>query len=56
MTLNACAYRRILVSGSQLAIQAIIRAEQLASRPVNKQIIGQGYHSHDGGQTWHNGH
>ena len=53
---DACAYRRILVSGSQLALQAIARAEQLAGRGVNKQMVAQGYHSHDGGQTWHNGH
>jgi len=53
---DACAYRRIMVSGSQLAIQAIVRAEQLAGRSVNKQMVAQGYHSHDGGQTWHNGH
>lgn len=53
---DACAYRRILVSGSQLALQAIARAEQLAGRGINKQMIAQGYHSHDGGTTWHNGH
>lgn len=51
---DACAYRRILVSGSQLAIAAIARAEQMAGRPVNKQLVAQGYHSHDGGETWHN--
>lgn len=53
---DACAYRRVLVSGSQLAIQAIARAEQLAGRAVDKRTVAQGYHSHDGGQTWHNGH
>lgn len=53
---DACAYRRILVSGSQLAIQAIIRAEQLAGRPVNKRAIAAGVHSHDGGKSWHHGH
>lgn len=50
---DACAYRRIMVSGSQLAIQAIVKAEQLAGRSVNKQLVAQGYHSHDGGSTWH---
>lgn len=53
---DACAYRRIMVSGSALALAAIARAEQLAGKPVNKQLVGQGYHSHDGGRTWHNGH
>jgi hypothetical protein len=51
---DACAYRRILSSGSQLAIQAILKAEQLAGRSVNRQVVAQGYHSHDGGETWHN--
>lgn len=50
---DACAYRRIMVSGSQLAIQAITKAERLAGRSVNKQLVAQGYHSHDGGNTWH---
>lgn len=50
---DACVYRYVMVSGSQLAIQAIARAEQLAGRSVNKQLVGQGYHSHDEGKTWH---
>jgi hypothetical protein len=50
---DACAYRRLLVSGSALAKAAITRAEQLAGRAVDKQVVGQGAHSHDGGKTWH---
>ena len=50
---DACAYRQILVHGSALAKAAIARAEQLAGRSVDKQVIGQGAHSHDGGRTWH---
>lgn len=50
---DACAYRLILVHGSALAKAAIARAEQLAGRTVDKQVIGQGVHSHDGGHTWH---
>lgn len=50
---DACAYRRLMVEGSALAKNAIARAEQLAGRTVDKQVIGQGVHSHDGGQTWH---
>lgn len=50
---DACAYRRILASGSSLAIAAIQRAEQLAGRTVNRQVVGHGTHSHDGGKTWH---
>lgn len=53
---DACIYRRIMVTGSALAKQAIARAEQLAGRTVNKQAIAQGHHSHDGGATWHHGH
>jgi hypothetical protein len=50
---DGCAYRRILASGSQLAIQAILKAERLAGRSINRQLVAQGYHSHDGGQSWH---
>ena len=51
---DACAYRRIIASGSAQAKQAILRAEMLAGRQVDKLVIGQGAHSHDGGATWHN--
>jgi hypothetical protein len=50
---DACIYRRVIVSGSQLAIQAIQKAERLAGRAVDKQIVATGYHSHDGGTSWH---
>jgi hypothetical protein len=50
---DACIYRRVLVSGSQLAIQAIAKAERLAGRAVSKQVVASGHHSHDGGTTWH---
>jgi hypothetical protein len=50
---DACAYRRIMATGSAMARMAIAKAEQLAGRGVNKQAIAQGHHSHDGGQTWH---
>src|SRR5262245_20971133 len=48
-----CAYRRLMVSGSPLAKAKIAQAEQLAGRQVDKQVVGQGLHSHDGGKTWH---
>lgn len=50
---DACAYRRIMATGNAMAKLALQRAEQLAGRGVNKQIIGQGAHSHDNGKTWH---
>lgn len=53
---DACAYRRIMATGSPLAKAAIARAEQLAGRSVDRQAVAQGLHSHDGGGTWHRGH
>lgn len=53
---DACIYRRLLVSGSALALAKIAQAEQLAGRTINKAVLAQGHHSHDGGKTWHDGH
>ncbi len=53
---DACAYRRIMATGSQQAKLAIMKAEQLAGRSVDRQALAQGHHSHDGGETWHHGH
>jgi len=50
---DACIYRRLMVSGSALAKAQIARAEQMSGRSINRAIIGQGVHSHDGGRTWH---
>jgi hypothetical protein len=50
---DACAYRRLMATGSALARAAIARAEQLAGRTVDRQAVAHGHHSHDGGQTWH---
>lgn len=50
---DACAYRRIMSTGSTMAKLAIARAEQLAGRAVDKKVITAGTHSHDGGHTWH---
>lgn len=50
---DACAYRRIMATGSALARMHIAKAEQLAGRSVSKQAVAQGAHSHDGGHTWH---
>lgn len=49
---DACAYRRIMSSGSMMAKHAISKAEQMAGRSVNPQTVASGHHSHDGGQTW----
>jgi hypothetical protein len=50
---DACAYRRIMATGSALAKAALTRAEQMAGRTIDRQIVGHGAHSHDGGHTWH---
>lgn len=53
---DACILRGMLANGNSLTRAAIARAEQLAGRTINKQAVSQGIHSHDGGDTWHNGH
>jgi hypothetical protein len=50
---DACAYRRVLATGSSAAKLALMKAEQLAGRTVNKQAVAAGIHSHDGGHSWH---
>lgn len=53
---DACAYRKLMASGSAQAKLAIQRAETLAGRTINNQTVAHGVHSHDGGKTWHEGH
>jgi hypothetical protein len=36
-----------------LAKAKIAQAEMLSGRSINKQAVGAGVHSHDGGATWH---
>lgn len=53
---DACAYRKIMTTGSAMARMAIARAEQLAGRMVDRAVIGAAgghTHSHDGGLNWH---
>lgn len=50
---DACAYRRIMATGSALAKAKLQAAQTL----LGKQVVSStGVHSHDGGKTWHNGH
>jgi hypothetical protein len=49
---DACAYRRVMATGSALAKMQIAKAEQLAGRTVSTQSLTAGHHSHDGGKTW----
>lgn len=53
---DACAYRRLMATGSALAKAKVQAAELLSGRSVNKQAVAHGHHSHDGGKTWHKGH
>jgi hypothetical protein len=50
---DACAYRRIMSTGSSMAKAAIARAEALAGRSVDRAQVTLGTHSHDGGKSWH---
>lgn len=50
---DACIYRMITRTGSAAAKMAIARAEQMAGRAVDRKVVAQGTHSHDGGATWH---
>ena len=49
---DACAYRKLLASGSPALRKAIARAEAVSGRAVNDRAVAAGYHSHDGGGTW----
>ena len=50
---DACAYRRLMATGSPLAKAKIAAAEALSGRSVNREAIAHGHHSHDNGRTWH---
>jgi len=53
---DACALRLLTATGSQLTKLKLAQAQQMAGVSINRQVIGQGVHSHDGGATWHKGH
>jgi hypothetical protein len=52
---DVCAYRRLTNAGSAQLRKALARAEVTAGRPVNRQAVTSGLHSHDGGATWGKG-
>lgn len=49
---DACAYRRVMATGSALAKAKLQAAQTLLGRPV----LTHSDHSHDGGKTWHPSH
>lgn len=53
---DACAYRRLMATGSATAKLALQRAELKAGRTIDRKALANGLHSHDGGKTWHEGH
>src|SRR5262245_44939643 len=42
---DACAYRRIMATGSAAAKLKLAQAEQLAGRSISRQVVGAGVHS-----------
>jgi len=54
--LDRCIYRMIMSGTNMSAKLAIIKAEQMAGRTVDRQVVVHGVHSHDGGASWHPGH
>ncbi len=48
---DACLYRRLMASGSALVKQSIARAEALAGRSIDRQVVAQGGHYH--GDVYH---
>ncbi len=46
-----CAFRRLMATGSPMALLAIAKAEALAGRKVDKQVVAQGGHYH--GDVYH---
>lgn len=49
---DACAYRRIMATGSSMAKMEIMRAEQMAGRTVDRSVVNAGVHYHEG-SGWH---
>jgi hypothetical protein len=53
---DVCAFRSLMLFGSSMAKVAIARAEQMAGRTVDRQVLAQGHHGHadsNGTVTWH---
>lgn len=50
---DACAYRRIMATGSAFTKLELQRAALAAGVAINPQAMAQGIHSHDGGASWH---
>lgn len=51
---DSCAYRKLLAAGSPELRRAVAKAEGMAGRKVDAQMVASGAHLH--GDTWHKGH
>jgi len=49
---DVCAYRSLSAMGSHALRQAVARAESASGRKVHAGAVAQGWHSHDGGNSW----
>jgi hypothetical protein len=52
---DGCIYRMLTRPGYQMKAKtrvALRQAEIMAGRGVDRKVIAQGLHSHDGGQSW----
>lgn len=49
---DACIYRRLVAGKSPVAAAELKRAEAAAGRPIDRQSVNAGIHSHDGGASW----
>ena len=50
---DACIFRRLTTSGSATTRRKLAEAEKRAGRSLDRRVIAQGTHSHDGGASWH---
>lgn len=53
---DVCAFRALSAEGSFALQTAVQRAEMMAGRKLDQNMVAAGIHSHDGGHTWHQGH
>jgi hypothetical protein len=53
---DACAIRLLMLSGTATTKLKLAAAQQQFGTSINRQTLGAGVHSHDGGLSWHTGH
>lgn len=53
---DSCVFRALSAANSPEFRRALAAAEARAGMRVDRRLIASGYHSHDGGKTFHDGH